>query len=88
MDLPGLSPRLLDISMTIGKSMAATACSDIMKDRAAASRKTVKRRPLGEPPNLSSIYRASLFDMPECMTAPARMNAPRMKKTASFPKRE
>ena len=45
----------------------------------------LKRSPVAVFPNLFIIARAIRPDNPECTTAPARINAPSIKKTGSFP---
>ena len=85
--MPGRSFSPCAISSTMGKSMAATACSDMMHDRRAASRNMALTSPFGELPARPMIKRATLLLRPECMTAPERIKAPRIKKTASLPKR-
>jgi hypothetical protein len=72
----------------MGNSIAATACSDIINDKSAARKNMLSKSFLGVVPNFSRITSAILLLNPDCITAAARINAPRIKKTASLPKCE
>jgi hypothetical protein len=78
--------RTLAISTVIGNVMAATACSDMKNDMNAFIRKRDRRSVRGVCPKRRRIVIAMRVESPHFMRVAARMKAPRMKKTASFPK--
>ena len=66
--------------------MAATACSDMKKAMKAFIRKSERRSARGVWPNRLRTAIAMRVERPHFMSDAARMNAPRMKNTASLPK--
>ena len=76
----------LIISMIIGNSIAATACSLIIKAEKLDKINILSNNLLGPFPNFVIIVIAILELSPDRMTGLANINAPRTKNTALFPK--
>ena len=71
----------------IGNSIAATACSDIQKDRKADKHKKPRSKEFGDLPKCRKTSRANLVLSPERIIPEAKIKAPRIKKIASLPNR-
>ena len=82
----GLSPSTATISATMGKFIAATACSDIQKAMKAFIRNIESRSFRGLPPKRRKQTRLMRVERPDFIRQAASMKAPRMKKTAELPK--
>ena len=80
--------RLLAISSMIGNISAATACSGIQKERNADDIRTPPRSDFGVDLNMLIKIRARRVLRPVLNNAAASINAPSIKNTAWFPKRE
>ncbi len=72
---------------TMGNSIAATACSDIQKDRKADKHKKPRSKKFGDLPKCRKTSKANLVLSPERIIPEAKIKAPRIKKIASLPKR-
>jgi len=70
------------MAVIIGNIIAATACADIQNEENADSTITPRSNILGEWPNHFRNISAILLLKPVLVTAEARINAPRIKKTA------
>jgi len=79
---------VLVISRITGKSIAATACSDIQQEKNAEKKRVANISVLGFLPAIFNIRREILFASPERISAELSINEPRIKNTASFPKIE